>query len=216
MSGKTGSIADAGEAFARDTASHEMTVLRDDGLYRHLRFQRTVTQEDGTRKASSFYWFDLVTWPGCLAVNGDMESFLFSRVEDMFEFFRGHQSNPSYWAEKIRAGAEIKRYSEEQFREHVLDYFKDEVQYGSAPKGIGRAIREEVLGADEIAWEDGARQVLRDFRYRPPGSDPDSAPWQFMDTWEWDLRDYTHQFLWCCHAIPWGIAQWDAARAVKA
>ena len=29
--------------------------------------------------------------------------------------------------------------------------------------------------------------------------------------WEWDLTDYTVQFLWCCFAIRWGISQFDAA-----
>lgn len=35
---------DIAARFARDTAQHEMTVLHDDGLYRHLRFQRTYWQ----------------------------------------------------------------------------------------------------------------------------------------------------------------------------
>ena len=36
------------------------------------------------------------------------------------------------------------------------------------------------------------------------------------DIWEWDLRDYEWSFLWCCHAILLGIAQYDAARAAVA
>ena len=33
----------------------------------------------------------------------------------------------------------------------------------------------------------------------------------FEDTWEWDLSDYTVQFLWCCFAIRWGISRFDVA-----
>ena len=60
MSDKTAtktSAEEAAEAFARDTADHQMTVLHDDGLYRHLRFIRMAEQEDGTRKPTSFYWY---------------------------------------------------------------------------------------------------------------------------------------------------------------
>jgi hypothetical protein len=35
----------------------------------------------------------------------------------------------------------------------------------------------------------------------------------FADTWEWDLRDYDWTFLWSCHAIVWGIREYDEAKA---
>lgn len=63
-----------------DLETHEMHVLHDDGLYRHIRFKRPGTL---------MYHFDLITWPGVLAVNGDMGSYMFSRVTDMFTFFTG-------------------------------------------------------------------------------------------------------------------------------
>src|ERR1700722_8964450 len=102
-----------------------MTVLHDDGLYRHLRFIRMVEQEDGSRKPTSFYWFDVITWPGCLTINGDMETFTFSRVTDMLEFFRGHEPNYGYWAEKARGGTQVRRYSDERFRQLVAEHLDD-------------------------------------------------------------------------------------------
>lgn len=39
---------------------------------------------------------------------------------------------------------------------------------------------------------------------------------RFYDTAEWDLSDYSWHYLWCCHAIVWGIAQYDAVRAAEA
>ena len=35
----------------------------------------------------------------------------------------------------------------------------------------------------------------------------------FTDVWEWEFKDYHWWFLWACHAIVWGIAQYDAAKA---
>ena len=206
---------EAGEAFARDTKDHEMAVLHDDGLYRHLRFTRMTEQEDETRKPSP-YWFELVTWPGCLAVNGDMGSYVFSRLPDMFEFFRGHEPNQSYWAEKLCGVRQVREYDEEHFRQHILDDVKDAVEAGTAPDGLSEAVREQVLDADGTTWEQGARRILDDFAYLPPDAEPGAEPWRFTGAWKWDLSEYTHQFLWCCCAIPWGIGVYDLARAAKA
>lgn len=59
----TSQMTEAAERFTKDVAGHVMTVLHDDGLYRHLRF----VQPD-----RSGYWFEIVTWPGSLAVRGEM------------------------------------------------------------------------------------------------------------------------------------------------
>jgi hypothetical protein len=111
------------ERFERDTAEHEMTVLHDDGLYRHVRFQKPGT---------GFYYYDLVTWPGRLVVCGDCEDYMFSRLSDMFEFFAGKRQasgiNPSYWSQKLCGdrGRDIaRRYSEDVFRARVIEWFED-------------------------------------------------------------------------------------------
>lgn len=237
--------------FQRDTATHRMTVLHDDGLYRHLRFRSHHLCNDAEyRPTSSFYWFDLITWPGSLAINGDCGSFVFSRITDMFEFFRSRYGiNPQYWAEKLRAPepAGATEYSEDRFRQLVVEYVTEAIRYRCAPRGIGRAIRDEIFG-DFAKWdiqcEDGARLTLRDFEYgttytaecicgmNAEGLDEEDASlWRirhtggahkatvtriegftFQDAWEWDLRDYGWQYLWCCHAIQWGIAQYDSQR----
>jgi hypothetical protein len=49
----TGDIA---TRFAKDTATHRMTVLHDDGLYRHLRFEAHHLCNDAKyRRTSVFY-----------------------------------------------------------------------------------------------------------------------------------------------------------------
>ena len=70
------------------TADHKLTILHNDGLYRHIRFKNPK---------SIFYWFDLITWPGVLVFKGDMGCYVFSRLDDMFEFFTGPTINPGYW-----------------------------------------------------------------------------------------------------------------------
>lgn len=194
-------LVESGERFAADVDEHTLTVLHDDGLYRHVRL---------AKPKSSFYWFDLVTWPGALAINGDMGGYMFSRVTDMFTFFRAASGwnsgaiNPQYWAQKLTAHDGIKEYSEERFRQMVVETFVDAVKGGDAPAGLGKALREEVLDED-TTYEDGARQALCDFEFKE---------FRFHDTWEWDFAEYTHRFLWCCHAIQWGIEQYDKARVL--
>lgn len=194
--------AESAERFAADTTNHQMTVLRDDGLYRHLRFKAPGT---------GFYWFDLVTWPGRLAFTGDMDGYVFARVTDMFEFFRtpgGFSINPDYWSEKVDGGrARCKAFSEDRFRKLVTEYADDDAE-GDWP-GLQAAVQAEILDDPdgEASYEDGARQMLNRFSYSPNGV----REFQFESAWEWDLSDYTWSFLWACQAIVWGIAQYDDA-----
>lgn len=215
---ETTAARDAREQFACDTAGFEMRILHDQGLYRHLRFKHP---------GHSYYWFDLVTWPGVLAINADMGAWTFSRVEDMLAWFRGKHINPGYWAEKIRAGENPREYSEAKFRQRVWEYFGECVYWGTLPRGHGGTgpgvadiIREEITGGDQAPTEDAARQLLDEFEYRSPldladaraeGTEP-PEPWRFADTWEWDLTDWSYRYLWCCHAVRWGAEQYYAAR----
>jgi hypothetical protein len=197
--------------FARETTNHEMTVLHDDGLYRHLRFRASWWQPPLARKqTSSMYWFDLITAPGMLLFQGDGESFQFRRIEDMFEFFRGPAGriNPGYWAEKIVDGRDrLRKYDRDLFVALVKERFVNAARSGGVPAGTGRAIRADLLdvdsyGSPDTYCEEGARQALADFEHEG---------FRFDDTWEWDLQDYDWWFLWALHGIVWGIAQYDSA-----
>lgn len=233
------------ERFAKDTAAHLMTVLHDDGLYRHLRFRNHVLCNDAeNRPGTSAYWFDLVTWPGALTINGDCGTFTFSRLDDMFEFFRGSYVNPQYWDEKVRAadrsGTTV--YSVDVFRQQVADEIKEaEADW----PGLADAVAERIFGglaAWNVETEADARSALDQFEYLPadlpctqcedqkmaltrvkgldvvmcPECDTRGTPFTFTDTWEWDLHNYHWQFLWCCHAIQWGIGLYDDSKAVAA
>ena len=224
------------ERFQRDTANHRMTVLHDDGLYRHLRFQ---TPSPG------FYGFDLITWPDRLAFSGTMATFVFARHEDMFEFFRGGKGSihPGYWAEKVQDGRErASAYSMDRFLAEVADVVKDAEE---GFPGLGGAVSKALSDEYNHEYQEGAQEFLRDFTYRTDvghatvskaeaawsaaigktSSDERNALWkayqqvlrehtfEFYDAGEWDLHDWSWEFLWACHAIVWGIAQYDAAKA---
>jgi hypothetical protein len=66
------------EHFLNDIKKHSMSIRKDEGMYRHLTF---------TNNDSSFYQFDLITWPGHLTISGDMGTYTFACIPDMFDFF---------------------------------------------------------------------------------------------------------------------------------
>lgn len=225
----------AAERFARETANHQMTILHDDGLYRHIRF---------ANPQSSFYWFDLVTWPGRLAFSGDGNGFVFAREQDMFGFFRGPRINPGYWEEKEQTRTKTKVYSEELLRETLQPYLDNhERNHQDAVHAFNAAAAEYDALPQAERWpscgEYGCRHPRRPDEPTPPNRireiiaefDDDGqleyeAPARELlnrlestgivsDTWEWQIRDWDWWFLWACHGIRWGIEQYDAHKATQ-
>lgn len=196
--------------FPEDVAGHEMTVLRDDGLYRHMRFKRPET---------GMYWFDLVTWPGHLAITGDMGSFTFARDRDMFEFFGYGSVSYDYWAQKVIASSGHREYSPERFKERVKREFDDareahEAGIDASPHAraghgdrwdrIWSEIEDEVLSCAHDG-EGEAYRSLYDWNTHANNLDFSFC----LD--DWDLQEFTFQYLWCCRAIKWGIERYGRA-----
>ncbi|QDF15467.1 hypothetical protein SEA_MOLLYMUR_107 [Gordonia phage Mollymur] len=177
------------------TADHRMTVLRHDGLYRHIRFAKPGT---------GIWRFDLITWPGHLVVTGDIEDFHFSRVEDMFQFFRGRvgRINPGYWREKLRGPVQVRGYSPDAARREVVERFLQQRHGLDEAAPVWREIRYEILEDDYVMGDEVLfRQAVGQFRYED---------FEFHDVWEWDLREYDFHYLLSLHAIVWGINQYYA------
>ncbi|KAB2347294.1 hypothetical protein [Actinomadura rudentiformis] len=234
-------VAEVAERFAKEAGGHQMTVLHDDGHYRHLRFKPAA--------GHSFYWFDLVTIPHALIFRGDGTSFVFSRIEDMFAFFRGSSHNgginATYWAEKLTSDRDsVMTYDADLFELTVKEHAVQAIRDREAPRGIGRAIK-RMLEEGDTGHEEGARDELNAFAYAVHrascscgdaaefNDDLDAWAWsrhhvkeqqgqhnvsvkclaefRFAETWEWDLRSFDWWFLWACHAIVWGIGRYDAA-----
>lgn len=184
------------EVFLADVAKHQMRVLRDDGLYRHLYFT----------SGSFNQWFEIVTWPGALALNGDMGSWTFARIEDMFSFFRSRREieiNPDYWAEKLQAKdahGGPREWNAEAFRQQVVDHLDN---FDLAPED--RAWVEDDLRDAVFAFESRheALQALCDYSARGVEFDMGDAP----DGMIWSFR-----YIWCLYAIVWGIRQYDSQK----
>lgn len=178
-----------------------LTELTQVGVHRTVRFRP---------QGSLSYWFYITTWPGYLCICGDMGSYTFSRLNDMFDFFRGARVgelkiNPQYWAEKLVAEDRIipaKVYSATRFAQLVIERAHE----AGADAQALESIRAHVLSATDD--EHSARARMNDF-------DMHGQPGLFDDAWEWDLRDYSRQYLWCCYAIVWAIRQYDAHMETK-
>jgi hypothetical protein len=182
--------------FASDTAGHQMTVLLDQGLYRHLRF---------ARPDSSICWFELITTPNLLTINGDMGTFMFSRLEDMFRFFQRADGdiNPSYWGEKIHASSDpVSIYSAKVFTDTIRDAAIDQLDdVDESLHGEALAALEEEVLSYAPAGEQEARNALDRFGHELL---------EFSDTWEYDFTDYSFRYLWNLYAIVHGIARYRA------
>ena len=193
--------------FDSDAATGEMKVLQDNGLYRHLRFRFSN---------GGFGWFDIMTWPDRLVITGDCETFVFSRLEDMFEFFRSGSSriNPGYWQEKIIDGRDRARsFDWDNFRAAALAYF-DQCTEDLEDHELRAEARQDLEGTLDDSDPDvyGAVDLIRTYNYRPG---PDGTPviFQFDDP-DNSLsgEDWDYHYIWCCRAIVWAIQKYDESK----
>lgn len=215
--------------FEKTVASHVMEIHRDDGLYRHIRFRKPGTMA---------YHFNLITWPGYLCYCGDMGTYVFERLEDMFQFFRSRHDddrlrvNHDYWAEKLQAvdgnrqKGSAKEFDEDKFRNTIkrlcLEMIKEAGSEGRLSKDERRefwdAAHNDVL--DHLEWEgqERAMSAAHEFSWKPYRGygKPEPETWSFQDLWEYDFTKYTHHFQWCCFALAWGIKLYDKTKASTA
>lgn len=199
------------EFFKEDVARHELTILRDDGLYRHLRCQRP---------GSFVYQFDIVTWPGYLAYVGDMGDYVFRRLDDMFEFFGSDGINPDYWSEKVEAACDdgVREFSIEKYRECVEvwrdevaedmadDFYDDDDEYAAARAEFVEAVDDELLDWSDGITEEQAHSRLNEFN---------NEGIECSDSWEWDFRQFSWRYIWACYAITWAIGEYRKTKEVS-
>lgn len=201
--------------FIRDVSSHQLSVIRDEGLYRHLCF---------SRPNSRAYSFDIITWPGYLTITGDMGTWTFSRITDMFEFFTdGHfgarssfQTNPSYWSEKFEAGNRRSQYDSPCFE------FDDE----QFQKGLRNWLANYIAECDDEHDREMAKDAVSDlcsqeFRNEWMATQAIHDAYFPSDVCSWDvaehlspLQKYCHSYIWICFAIVWGIERYQTKKLV--
>lgn len=195
------------EQFLSHVANHQLTVNLDQDLFRDLMVMKPNSGD---------MHYHITTRPGYLMFTGDMGSFVFTRLSDMFDFFRdkdGYDINPGYWEEKLeavdsRGGAkEFSRYlAKETLIEHLQDhlagidsgdYDKDQSDAAEAKEAI-----KHLIGLAEDDKHD-FYETLRNW-------DADDAGGLDMDCWwEWDFNDHNYRYIWCCYAIVHAIKLYD-------
>ena len=180
--------------FLETVKDHKMTVLLENGVYRHLRFRNPATINR---------YFEIVTFPGRLVIVGDMGSYVFERLNDMFEFFRGDTVNLCYWGEKVQAVCKhslVSAYKPEIAEKRILEVVDEYYAEEDDPEALTekKRILEEV---EDLHFEDRSL-------FMAGVQDIDAVCLQ--DFWENDLEEYSYQYTWCCQAIVWAIQQLDA------
>ena len=211
--------------FLKDVEKHALEIIRDDGVNRHIRLKQPGT---------SCMHFDLITWPGYLCYTGDMGTFVFRRLTDMFEFFRTDRNSPymkskgltlginlSYWAEKIEAsnksgrGNGIKEFDIDKAHDAVRDYFKttiEELQPDEEDDAAEAANKAEKLASLTEALDDEIFRTSDEYEFVEAVRNFDSGDFEIVDFWEYTTDEYTHSFVWCCYALAWGIQKYDDAK----
>lgn len=205
------------ERFLSDVYEHNMEIVHEHGLYRHLKFTKPDTLYDP---------FELITWPGYLCVAGSRGVYTFTRLSDMFELFRGDglggydnkvlYINKRKWSEFLvgqDCHSGIKEFSIAAFTLAVKNAF--DVYFArceSADLATAFAIKMEACNK-ESCWEKIEEQVLNrtseqealialsTFKYRS---------FTFSGFRKYQTTDYAFNYLWCLYAIVWGIQQYDA------
>lgn len=178
--------------FLETVSRHEMTIEFQNDVYRSILFKRPDTYS---------MHFRLTTWSGHLCISGDMGTFVFARVRDMFKFFRHEEINPRYWSEKVQSISQhggLYTFNEERTNAWFADYIRD------------YSTEERSDYYDHITCEskDDLSRVLSEVCSIQGCQDV------YSDISEHVYQDYSYQFLWCCQAIVWGIEQFDNEIAV--
>lgn len=199
------------EEFLKRVTRHKLTILRDEGVYRHLRFRESET---------GCFWFDLITYPGTLVIDGDMGTYVFRRTNDMFEFFRTDNEyarskgdefgiNPSYWGGKLRSvdvDGGHKEFDPEIFAEIVKTQFDEWVESENpseeARSEVWERIECEVLGVAVEGGQVKSMEAAMDFY-------DEDHDFSFVDFWDNNFNSFTYSYIWCCYAIAWGVNMYD-------
>lgn len=150
--------------FKADVPKHTITAQREDGLFRYLRFAAPKT---------SMTVIELVTWPHNLVVSGSHGSYHFAHYaddrQDMFAAFRGRSEgrvSPDHWARMLVNGRDsVAEYDRSLLEARVREYTREAIRDGWAPRGVGKAVTEEVLQSGYLDDANSALRVVDEFEF---------------------------------------------------
>lgn len=165
---------------AQDLAEHTVETAYSNGYNRRWKCARPNTRS---------LWFEVITWPGVLCINGDMGTFVFSRTADMLSFMRSSCMSYSYVAEKCVAVEW--HLGIREFRQEIFCELINELAEEADTPGLAARYRELKEEACRHADGNGHETYRRMWESGLFGSDLPTC------------TSYTYHFLWCLHAIKW-------------
>jgi hypothetical protein len=191
--------------FAKDTAGHQMTVLHDDGLYRHLRFMKPQARQHLPLRPDHLAGLPAPSaGTSAAAATPSPASRTCSSSSGVNDGI-----NPDYWSEKL--AGDRRRVETGRTRRQLVRAVRSSERRCSECRSQRRRTREGIGRPRSPA------DILDcDLHRRGTGR---ARSWSTSATKNWQLRrhvgversrDWDWSFLWACHAIVWGIAQYDA------
>ena len=204
------------EQFQKDTSAHELEIIQDNDLFRHLKISKPRTGN---------MHFNITTWPGYLCISGDMGTFVFSRIPDMFDFFRGkaEEINPQYWEEKLCAGAGLsarnvsREYDPGLIYERLDEELKTFIEWQTDEKP--QLWQENIEDAKKAVqhfkdWVDSSEYEMV---YHINNWDEEEAGgMDLQDFWDGYREAYSYHYVWCCYAIVHAIRLYDETKVAQA
>ena len=210
--------------FLEDVKDHELKISLDQGAHRHLTFKQNNSYN---------MHYHITTWPGYLCISGDMGCFVFSRMHDMFEFFRGINTQEgvpgvpfSYWAEKLdatdnRSRTGILEDNVDAYKQMLLETYLRDIREGNfsvyasnnvdARAGRRRGyeeIKELCKEIEECPGTESRVTLIYNFS-SSNGYSFDEFPYK-------SCQNYTFHFIWCCFAIVKAIEEYDKLQSAQA
>lgn len=193
------------EQFIKDVKDHEITIVCDDGNTRYIRYSRP---DDIT------FSFSLTTWDNHLCISGDMGDYVFCRISDMFNFFRGSNLtiNKSYWHEKLVADS--RHFPSMEFSSDLLeDDLTQQLKDYCEDNGLDKEFYKNVLDELEYYVLDSSDEdiAVRQINSLYSGDENIDEFFEYLkdEIYAIDFKDYSYHFIWCLYAIVWGIAKYD-------
>lgn len=177
--------------FPLDTGRHELTVLNNDGPYRHLKMRNP---------GSFFHWFEILTSPGMLVFSGDMKTFAFRGEDDMLAFFEtAGRATPSYLADKCVAPASVQEYSVDEFEKTL----RPKVEEFAERRGLSvNEVWDQVVTEVLDVASDTASAVTAAGSVRHDGERV------FEEPYELAMTDWDYHYLWCLRGISKAISMY--------
>lgn len=183
------------EMFHKDTTAHRLTVLLDDGPYRHLRWAKPGTGECA---------IEVTSIPGSLIVTGDMGSWTFHRhgsTDLLTEGFFTGNARFDRWASKLEAAdtrVGLRDFSEETLRATVEEAIEE---WSEGDAELRETLHQETYLIRSAESTEEALSSMVDFGF---------SGYSFDEVRESDVTEYTFQFRWICLALGQVTAEYRA------